>query len=63
MVNSTVEGVSGRNSKIILISVPEDPFIIADSADSDEMPHFVASHPSLHCLSVYQITVVQYTKG
>ena len=49
MVHYKVEGVSGRNSKIILISVPEDPFIVANSADSDEMLQNGASHLGLHC--------------
>ena len=58
-----LKGSQVGTPKLYYISVPEDPFIIANSADPDEIPHFVVSHLSLHYLSVYQTTVVQYTKG
>ena len=38
-----------------VISVSEDCFIKVNSADPDEMPHFVAFHLGLHCLPKYSI--------
>ena len=37
--------------------------ILANSADSDEMQHYVAFHLDLHCLPKYLFRGFQYTKG
>ena len=36
------------------ISFSEDDFVIANSADLDEMLHYAAFHLGLHCLPKYQ---------
>ena len=38
-------------------------FILANSADTDEMPHLAAFHLCLHCLSKYPLRGFQYTKN
>ena len=38
-------------------------FTIANSVDPDEMPHHVAFHLGIHCLSKYLLRGIQYTKG
>ena len=40
-------------SKINGISISEDQFFLVNSADPDEMPHYVAFHLGLHCLPKY----------
>ena len=37
---------------IIFLSLKTD-FVLANSADLDEMPHYVTFHLSLHCLPMY----------
>ena len=44
------------------ISVPEDCFILAYSADPDEMPHEAAFHLGLYCLPKYLFTSIQNDK-
>ena len=38
-------------------------FIIANSADTNEILHFVAFHPDLHCLPNYPFRGFQNTRG
>ena len=38
-------------------------FIIANSAETDEMPHYVAFHLGLHCLPKYLFTGIQNEKS
>ena len=38
-------------------------FILANSADHDEMPHYAAFHQGLHCLSTYRFTGTKNEKG
>ena len=38
-------------------------YILANSADPDEMQHYAAFHQGLHCLTKYPIRGFQYTKG
>ena len=38
-------------------------FILANSADLNEMPLLVTFHPGLHCLQQYLFRSYQYTKG
>ena len=38
-------------------------FILANSADSDEMPPYAAFHLGLHCLPKYLLTGIQNEKG
>ena len=38
-------------------------FVLANSADPDEMPHYAAFHLGLHCLPRYPITDFSSTKG
>ena len=38
-------------------------FILANSADPDDMPHYVAFHLDLHCLSTYWFTGTKNEKG
>ena len=38
-------------------------FILANSADPDEMQHYAAFYLGLHCLQKYQFRGFQYTKG
>ena len=44
------------------ISVPEDCFILANSADPDEMQPYVVFHRGLHCLPKYLFTSIQNVK-
>ena len=43
--------------------VPEGDFILANSADPDEMQQNAALHLGLHCLSKYLFRGFSYTKG
>ena len=48
-----IEGSQVIISKnIVFLSLRID-FVLANSADPDEMPHYVAFHQGLHCLSKY----------
>ena len=38
-------------------------FILANSADPDEMPHSVPFHLGFHCLQKYQFSGFKSTKG
>ena len=38
-------------------------FILANSADPDEMPHYAAFYLDLHCLPKYLFTSIQNVKG
>ena len=40
--------------KKVILS-PKVDFDLANSADSDEMPHYAAFHLCLHCLSNYPV--------
>ena len=45
------------------ISVSENCFILANSADPDELQPYVAFHLGLHCLFIYLFTRIQNQKG
>ena len=45
------------------ISVPKIVFILANSADPDEMPPYVAFHLGLHCLQKNLVISIQNEKG
>ena len=49
-------------SKLLCMSVPQDCFILANSADPDEI-HYATFHQGLHCLPKYLFRGFQYTKG
>ena len=53
----------GHRSEFQHISVPEDFFILANSANPDEMPHYAAFHQGLHCLPKYLFTGIHNEKG
>ena len=38
-------------------------FVLMNSVDLDEMPHYVAFYLNLHCLPKYLFKGFQYTKG
>ena len=38
-------------------------FFFVNSADPDEMPHYVAFHLGLHCLPKYLLAGIQNEKG
>ena len=38
-------------------------FVLTDSADPDEMPHYAAFHLGLHCLSKYSFMGFYITNG
>ena len=58
------EGPQVSISKYHCISFFEDPFCFkANSADSDEMPHYVAFHLCLHCLQKYLCRGLRTPKG
>ena len=48
-----IEGSRVVFSKKYCISFSEDGFVLANHADPDEMPHYVALHLGLHCLPKY----------
>ena len=57
------KGLSVKSSIKWCISVHEDWFISANSADPDEMPPYAAFHLGLHCLSKYLFTGIQNEKS
>ena len=54
MIHYTYWGVTGYNFKIYCISLNIN-FVLAYSADPDEMLHKAAFHLGLYCLSKYQL--------
>ena len=42
------------SKKYCFLSLKID-FVLANNADPDEMPHYVAFHLGLHCLSKYRL--------
>ena len=50
MDHCTYWEIKGYNFKIYFLYFWEDQFFIANSADPDEMLHYVAFHLGLHCL-------------
>ena len=52
-----IEALQVTISKIYYISSTEYRFVLANSADSDEMPPYAAFHLSLYCLSQYRLGV------
>ena len=50
------------SKKIVFLSLKID-FILANSADRDEMPKYVAFYLGLHCLPKYPFRGFQSTKG
>ena len=50
------------SKKIVFLSLKID-FVLVNSADPDEMPHYVAFHLGLHCLSKYPFRGFWSTKG
>ena len=59
--NVTTEGPQVMISKIMLYIFHslKINFYLLNSADPDEMPHFVAFHLGFHCLSEYLLTGIQ----
>ena len=59
------KGLLGKFSIKLCIICPEGCFILANSADPDEMAPFVAFHLGLHCLPKYMYTYmcIQNEKG
>ena len=60
------EGLQAIVSKQYRNSFSEEKlivFILANSEDPDEMPHYAAFHLALHCLQKYQFMGLHYTKG
>ena len=57
MVHYINLGVTGYNfqKKIVFYSLTIN-FVLANSADPDEMPHYAAFHLGLHCLPKYPFT-------
>ena len=51
------KGLHVKNFEFQYISVPEDIFTLANSADLDEMLHYAAFHLGLHCLPKYCLPV------
>ena len=49
-----IEGSQVIISKNILFFSLKVDFVLANSADPDEMPHYVAFHLSFHCLQKYR---------
>ena len=47
--HSTTEPLPSPISNLKCISIHED-FVLANSVEPDEMPHFVAFHQDRHCL-------------
>ena len=56
---------SGHRSEfpnyVCLFYIPEDCFILKNSADPDEMPQCVAFHLGLHCLPKYMFQSLQFS--
>ena len=52
-----IEGLPVIISKIYYISSIEDWFVLANSADPDDLPHYAAFNLSLHYLSSYRLGV------
>ena len=54
MVHCIYLGITGYNfQRNILFRSLKVDFVIANSADPDEMPHYAAFHLGLHCLPKY----------
>ena len=47
---------SGPSAPLVLFSVPMDCFTSRNSVETDEIPHYVAFHLGLHCLSKLKFT-------
>ena len=50
------------SKKCYILSLKMD-FVVANCADPDEMPHYVAFHLGLHCLPKYPFRVFWSSKG
>ena len=59
-----MEGVTGYNfqNNNLSLSLKID-FVLANSADPDEIPHYAAIHMGISCLSKYPIRVFWFQKG
>ena len=64
MVHCIYQGVTGFNFQIKMYLSPLNDivFILANSANPDDMPHSAVFHLGLHCL-LYPFMGFQYTKG
>ena len=58
-----IEGPQVIIFKKYFLSFSEDLFVLANSADPDEMPHYAAFHLGLHCLSKYPFLGFWSSKG
>ena len=52
--------ISTKKKYFISLSID---FVLANSADPDEMPYYVAFHLGLHCLSKYRFMCFRSQKG
>ena len=58
-----IEGSQAIISKDILWFSLQIKFVLANSADPDEMPHHAAFHLGLHCLQMYPFRDFLFYKG
>ena len=61
MVNFVLKGVAGHTFYLFLSL--KIGFILANSADPDEMPPYAAFHLGFHCLPKYLFTGIQNETG
>ena len=57
------KGSKDEISKLRCASILKNVFIVANSADTDEMLHFATFHPGLYCLLKYPFRGFQNTRG
>ena len=58
-----IEGSQDMISKIFSYLSLRINFVLANSADLEEMPCYAASHLSLHCLPKYPLRGFWFSKG
>ena len=63
MVHCLHRGVTGYNFPKYYIFSLKIEFVLANSADPDEMPHKAAFHLGLQCLSKYTFRDFKSAKG
>ena len=63
MVHFILKEVTGQNFYRMMYFCPWDLFILANSADPDEMPPYAAFHLGLHGLPKYLFLCIKTEKG